>query len=334
MGIAFEGDEEAHCRFLQDVARKAWDDKLPVKIVPLMMDILYMFDSPVYPQQKAEFRSSSYDKGGALDDDARPELEFALMDAGLSKDKAQQIADDIEPCFDKGFDDDPVPYANSKGFAEHRKALAKLQSEHPDTVFPFFAVDPRRNGVVQAVINGDFVGKGKSFRGVKLYPRLGYHPCCVDLEPLFKWCEDNFVPIITHCGPIGFPPFNDNYSDFGAPSSFRKVLENHKKLIIDFAHFGTLTPAWADDIVDFMDLYENVYSDLACYEKASELAQFKLASWTKGKVKDRTMFGTDYSMMYFFKVASLEDYYSNFKNAFTKTDLLRMDDVAARFLNS
>ena len=330
---ALEGDEEKQLEFLRMTANNAWKDDLPIRIVPLMMDIFYMFDSPVYSGQKVEFKKLSHDKVMVSDDEVRLELEAILQDVGITKEKAEQIIRDIEQSPDKAAADVSCSYDYSKGFDLHREALADLQSRNVDSIFPFFAVDPRRKGVVQAVIQGDFVGKGKSFRGVKLYPRLGYHPCCTDLEPLFKWCNDNRIPIVTHCGPSGFPPFIDSYSDFGAPCSFRKVLEKHAGLIINFAHFGTFKPCWVNEIIALMDQYENVYSDLACYEDASDLEKFKEISWSREKVKDRTMFGTDYSMMYFFKVASLATYYSNFKKAFSKAELLHMDEVAKQFLN-
>ncbi|MCY1718880.1 amidohydrolase family protein [Prolixibacteraceae bacterium Z1-6] len=101
------------------------------------------------------------------------------------------------------------------GFEEQIKQLEELKNhpEYKDMVFPFLAVDPRRDGILEyAKAN---VGKGKLFIGVKLYCPNGYSPT----DPLlygpegerggiYAFCEDNGIPITTHNSDGGFATFS------------------------------------------------------------------------------------------------------------------------------
>lgn len=341
INTAINRSEAEHLTELQKGLEGSWNNDKPARIVPLMMDIYFMFDQPLYAGQsvgEGEKTLYYYDKTEKVSA-ALTEAEKILKEADCNETIITEAHTEFSEWVKKADKDHEVHYRDTLGFRKHRTALEELQKmPGPRKIYPFFAVDPRRHGVIQAVLDGEVVGPGKPFHGVKLYPRLGYHPCCKDLEPLFKWCDDNRVPIITHCGPGGFSQLNNDYSDFGAPCSFRTILENHKTLIIDFAHFGTAKTCWAEEIIRFMGQYEHVYSDLACYSRRKEVTDFKKNYWNKGNVADRTLFGTDYSMIYFDAFAGLEQYYQNFRDlrnpgAFTSAEREHMDEVAEQFLH-
>ena len=193
--------------------------------------------------------------------------------------------------------------------------------------YPFFCVDPRRPGVINAILDGQYVTrKPGGFYGIKLYPRLGYHPMSDKLPLLYKHCAKNNIPITTHCSTGGFPPWHTDAEDFCNPENFRQILDANPGLIIDFAHFGNGSAIWGNSIIDLMKSYPNVYSDLACYTTDKDINQFKLLHWDSiDIIKQRTLYGSDFDVFYFTETGrDLHDYIHTFKDNFTKDELHNM----------
>lgn len=89
-----------------------------------------------------------------------------------------------------------------------------LKSFYPENFFPFLGVDPRtRSG--KSLVNwarGHFEQgvfdrrSGKAypyFTGIKLYPALGFFPFDPRLEELFRYAEENQIPVMSHCTRSG-----------------------------------------------------------------------------------------------------------------------------------
>jgi predicted TIM-barrel fold metal-dependent hydrolase len=99
----------------------------------------------------------------------------------------------------------------SAGWEEQLRQIKELK-EHPvykDKVFPFLAVDPRREGIADYAKEN--VGKGKLFAGIKLYCPNGYSPADPLLfgkdgkkDGLYGWCEKNGIPVTAHNSDGGF----------------------------------------------------------------------------------------------------------------------------------
>jgi predicted TIM-barrel fold metal-dependent hydrolase len=97
------------------------------------------------------------------------------------------------------------------GFDEQINQLRELKNnpKYKDMVFPFLAVDPRREGIAgEAKIN---VGKGKLFIGIKLYCPNGYSPTDPLLygkdgnkDGIYAFCEENGIPVTAHNSDGGF----------------------------------------------------------------------------------------------------------------------------------
>jgi predicted TIM-barrel fold metal-dependent hydrolase len=192
-------------------------------------------------------------------------------------------------------------------------------------VFPFLAVDPRRPGITDALKNENLIGKKGPFYGVKLYPRLGYHPASKPVQDIFDICIERDLPVITHCGMSGFPSKDFSldgsgvwkYNDYGNPEHFEPALK--KGLRIDFAHLGSCDPEfkWAENIVRFMKKYEGVYSDLSCYTHRDEIMKIKELYGNNSFFKKRILYGSDFDVMSFTDdKISLEQYCRNFSNIF------------------
>lgn len=238
----------------------------------------------------------------------------------------------------------------SKGFEKQVQELMDLRKAYPDCVFPFFAVDPRRIGIMDVITKGKhflpneapLVGKNGPFFGIKLYPRLGYMPADVETQcpGFYKWCQDNDIPITFHCSATGFPPIPGwKYAGFGDPANWKVILDAYPKLRIDFAHFGNNGENWADRIIDLMKRPDNnVFTDLACYTDPNKLKEVKAMLENNPILKDRLMFGTDFDVMLTTAFIDLQTYFDQFNpdvvGIFSDDEMDAMSrDVPRTFLN-
>ncbi len=144
---------------------------------------------------------------------------------------------------------------------EDLAALAAKANREQETLLPFICVDPRRKDILDLVRK--YIGE-KSFKGIKLYPALGFYPDDERLYPVYAYAERYAIPITTHCIPKnknhfrtkitqemidkakqieGYIPeeFNKQY-DFAKylnhPHWYKVILKSFPDLKINLAHFG------------------------------------------------------------------------------------------------
>ncbi|MBI9067255.1 MAG: amidohydrolase family protein [Salinivirgaceae bacterium] len=347
--------EKRNFRFIQNQANEAW--KIKVGAIPLMMDIFYIFAPPITEDDTDFFQTKSLGANAFEfneDDFEKEYAELAKKIVAKVKSKAQKQHDfsDIEKELDQhlieAVEDSEYKYTTksaeygnlhlSSGFRFHMDRLRKMVHQG-EPIYPFFAVDPRREGIFDAIKNKNLISENGPFYGVKLYPRLGYHPLSKPVQDILDICIERDLPVITHCGMSGFPPkdfsFDGSgtwkYNDYGNPKHFLPAVK--KGLRIDFAHLGSVDPSykWAETIIEYINKYENVYSDLSCYTKTSELKPIIKKFWNTDKVKSRIMFGSDFDVMYFTdKKITYEQYCRNFTDLFPNDiKKMRYDNVKA-----
>jgi predicted TIM-barrel fold metal-dependent hydrolase len=343
-------------------------------VYPLMMDIHYMAAKPfseyVKPASK-DARVAPVKDPKKLFDDLFGELKEAVVQRARELEPARPAPpkdapatfgpDDIRQKLDAIYGEitscaarmlrmaaTAFGFKFSNAFARQVKELLALRQAHPDLVFPFFAVDPRRAGIMDVITKGKhflptkapLVSRNGPFFGIKLYPRLGYLPMDVETgcPGLYKLCQDQDIPITVHCGMGGFPPGqNSGYGEYGNPENWKTVLAAYPRLRINFAHFGNKGEGWKQTIVSLMNGEENkVYTDLACYTEEAELIDAKAAMAASEVLKGRLMFGTDFDVMLTTDFVDLEDYFKHFKTVFADGD--SMEDMSRRvpslFLNT
>ena len=215
----------------------------------------------------------------------------------------------------------------TSGYKAHFEALCELKKKYPNELYPFLAIDPRRPGIIDELLKNELVGVGKTFAGVKIYPRLGYTPDCPEMMRVYKYCEDNDIPITAHCSQGGFPLTKWQYHDYCNPERYIPILAQFPKLRIDFAHFGYrykvydpeyANKQWNDAIVKLINQYENVYTDISCYTDKADLINVRDNYWNKGgKLLDRLMFGSDFDVMNLTAVGmTLQSYFKQFTEVF------------------
>lgn len=223
-----------------------------------------------------------------------------------------------------------------KSMSDQIDELVKLAKEKP--VLPFLFCDPRRasdkgDENLYALFKKAFHNNA-GFFGVKSYPSLGYHPNDFRLWPIYHLCEENNIPIVSHCGgnkistaEVPFKAFNGKEKvwyygknrkeisyQLNDPKNWEPVLEQFPKLKLNIAHFGssetwsTVHPAPEDvdpqnrkeTIMDLMRKYPNVYADFSYTIVNKEATNnFKTYLSANEIVKNRALYGSDFWVIYF-----------------------------------
>jgi len=226
-----------------------------------------------------------------------------------------------------------------KSFDQQMDEMKEIRDLYPDKILPFVALDPQ-NGKDKTFERFEKAfSKPYNFFGVKIYPALGYMPSHPILMEIFKICEEKKIPVTTHCGGdtvhtqnndilVEYQIFENNilvtksetkhfskrkyFADyFNKPENWAPVLRAYPNLKLNFAHFGGLSE-WEDysphvvnrvnTILDFMDNYPNVYSDISfIYSKKFGLdfvKTFKTFYKSSEAFRKKTLYGSDFYMIY------------------------------------
>lgn len=208
--------------------------------------------------------------------------------------------------------------------------LGQLKDSMPQ-IIPFMHVDPRRTGVLNLLKKSV---EELGFQGVKLYPPLGYFPYDTRLYPIYEYCEEMDLPIITHCSPYGPVHYKGKKKDlieslreympqiegkgknnkelcsyFINPLNYIKVIEKFKKLRICFAHFGSdyywdkyihhpdEKDNWFSIICELVSNYENFYTDVSFTLNNPEYFSLLKVLLADDKLRNKILFGSDYYMV-------------------------------------
>jgi hypothetical protein len=202
-------------------------------------------------------------------------------------------------------------------------------------VLPFLCCDPRRADIADPDKNlYTLFAKafsndgGQPFFGVKIYPAMGYDPSDYRLTPIYEFCQEYNIPVLSHNGGEAVStdklkiivydadgnPHNITATkrtemayQLNDPSRWAGALKKFPKLKLDIAHFGG-SATWQqpgeinykgqkrkETIFNFMKDYENVYADFAFQivdENASRSLREVLSQ--KEAYRNKTLFGTDY----------------------------------------
>jgi C1A family cysteine protease/predicted TIM-barrel fold metal-dependent hydrolase len=364
------GSYEDNYRLLTSAYRQCFQSDEKIIVYPLMMDIHYMAAEPcsmplgatppkrggppvkdpqkVFDELYDELRNAVIKRyietmQGRVSAARALATPFALVDVEKKLDDIyRDIAAPPDRCLKAGITDG---VELSRGFEKQVWELMNLRKAHPDTVFPFFAVDPRRIGVLDVITKGrhfspkeaPLVGRNGPFFGIKLYPRLGYTPGDVETNcpGLFQWCLDNDIPITVHCSMTGFPPAPGwKYGEFGSPEKWKAILDRYPELRIDFAHFGKNGDGWASTIVELMKRPgSSVFTDLSCYTDDGDLSKVKEMLADNPVLRERLIFGTDFDVMLTTDLITLQKYFEQFRAGFTADEMDAMSrDVPRSFL--
>jgi predicted TIM-barrel fold metal-dependent hydrolase len=122
-----------------------------------------------------------------------------------------------------------------------------------------------------------------------------------------------------------------SFAEFGNPDNFRPIFERYPGIRINFAHFGdrgsgaAASEAWGRSVAGLMRDFPGAYSDLSCCTHEASLERFVTLLQDLPNVRERTMFGSDFNVLYFTEPGmTLETYYRRFLDLFGGEQLSRM----------
>ena len=179
--------------------------------------------------------------------------------------------------------------------------ITQLKKNNPNDVYPFIAIDPRREGIIDKFINEIYAEN--IFCGVKLYAPNGYSPADTDfMKPggLFEFCVQHNIPITAHhsfggfATPLktvevdgliydigvkemhGYVTLSEAFSadwvqeraiKFNHPDIWEQVMEKFPTLKLNLAHFGNGNSDWQKKIFSMISnpKYINLHTDLSCW---------------------------------------------------------------------
>ena len=209
--------------------------------------------------------------------------------------------------------------------ASQHDELLKLAEKYSGRIFPFFAADPRRDGVVNQV-RRVLESEEKKFYGVKIYPNLGYSPTDPKLLAIYRLCVQHDVPVMTHgtyTGAWQYGLSKDQRIAFSHPRNYETILnmEELKNLHLCLAHFGGGeewqkylkmneadyrigdTRAWVKWIADMIRSgdYPNLYTDISYTiflprrnKEHVDFFDYLKVLLTDPRLRERVLFGSDY----------------------------------------
>ena len=218
-----------------------------------------------------------------------------------------------------------------QGIYEQHEELERLASLYPDQVIPFVHIDPRSGspdllGPDPVEFIREFHGKG--FRGIKLYPPLGYDAEEALLTPVYEYAHENSLPVMVHCTKGGVKNRKFKKEDVErttAPHKYRRVLSEFPGMRLCLAHYGGsddwdsyLKKGWLDDNksldddkrfkkMDWLSQistmirsgdYPNLFTDISytIFRYQRYIPVLKVLLENK-RIRKRVLFGSDYYMI-------------------------------------
>lgn len=220
-----------------------------------------------------------------------------------------------------------------KSYYKYIDETRDIRDAYPGKFLPFIAVDPRRKDMFKSVFLKAFSPE-YNFFGVKIYPCLGYLPSHPELMKVYEVCEDKNIAVTAHCGGANtrttyhyiknikgldkngrsftkkrwFWRKNDYAEFFNHPKNWEIVLKAFPKLRLNLAHFGSeqrirdlikgKDNTWPSRIMDMMDRYENLYTDISYSFHDKKIFHFlKNLLENNNLVGERILYGSDYYMI-------------------------------------
>ncbi len=186
-------------------------------------------------------------------------------------------------------------------------------------VIPFATLDPRRDG---AADEAAYWIEKRGFRGLKVYPRLGFPPCHkVLMDRIYPMLVERNLPVMTHCsggGVQGRYLSRWKANEWSAPLAWKPVRDRFPDLRVCLAHFGGMTSwkAYVDDGIDPRDPkasednwqscirdmiggddWPNLWTDISytLFEFEAYVPFLKIFLQDP-KLADRVLFGSDFYM--------------------------------------
>lgn len=215
-------------------------------------------------------------------------------------------------------------------FEEQLKELADVKRKYPDHIYPFFCADPRRPHLLDLLKR--YIEE-EGFKGIKIYPPMGFYPFDEKLHPVYEYAEKYGIPVLTHCNKgkvyyrgripeswlkhpkTGQPLkrakikyFSQNFTD---PNNWIYVLNDFKRLKLCFGHFGgegewklyqdeedpaKFEQSWYNKIKGILmnPEFPNTYADISYTLADFDLVALLNVTLQIPQIREKVLFGTDF----------------------------------------
>jgi uncharacterized protein len=200
--------------------------------------------------------------------------------------------------------------------AQHQE-LARLANnkKYRKYVIPFAHIDPRRDDSLQRLTQ---LVDEQNFKGVKIYPPLGYEPNHPRLmDEIYPFMIEKDIPLLAHCSPgvVNSREMSvEQAHTLADPDNYKVVMAKFPELRICLGHFGGIgewrrhldefseqkEPTWLSKIRKMMKSgkYPNLYTDISYtifnfQENVTLLSVLLEEKEILGKV----LFGSDFYMV-------------------------------------
>lgn len=199
---------------------------------------------------------------------------------------------------------------------EELAALTK-DPRYKDILIPFAHIDPRAENALERLKK---LVEEDGFRGVKIYPPLGYRPDHpILMNEIYPYMVEKNIPLITHCSP-GVVNSHDlpkkDAQQLADPAHYETVMRSYPQLKICLAHFGGISewqrhiyeprsrrqenPTWLSKILKMMRSgnYPNLYADISytVFNIKDHLPLLKILL-EDPMVQEKVLFGSDFYMV-------------------------------------
>lgn len=167
----------------------------------------------------------------------------------------------------------------------------QILKKYPGRFIVFGGVDPGRGARGLELFKKGISQYG--FKGLKLYPPMGYRMNDEKLDDYYKICEINHLPVLIHTGP-SLPNLNNEFAD---PAFIFEVAGRYPTINFILAHSGFRLK---DASVQSALSLPNVYLDLSGFQKQFKTIDQRLidslAPIFQKEFNHKILFGTDWPM--------------------------------------
>ncbi|MBI4199098.1 MAG: amidohydrolase family protein [Chloroflexi bacterium] len=145
-----------------------------------------------------------------------------------------------------------------KGMEEMHQDYANLEQRYPGRFHPFAGPDIRRPNSLQFVQQG--IANGR-FKGLKVFPHVGYSPADPLLSPFYDTCLEAGVPvaICTNFEPP-YTPFTRGR--FNNPMAITQVVADFPDLNVIIFHAGYPFDLWFEQCLNIAQYATNAYLEI------------------------------------------------------------------------
>lgn len=160
---------------------------------------------------------------------------------------------------------------------------------YPDRFIVFGGVDPRRGQAGFELFKKGILDYG--FRGLKLYPPMGFSLSDERLIPYFDLCQQHKLPVLIHTGPS----LSTLQNEFAEPATYFEVIEKYSGIDFILAHMGFRLE---DPVIRKMLALKNVSLDITGFQTmpGEENIIEMLKPIFKEDVNEKILFGTDWPL--------------------------------------